>query len=527
MNETSEIIYTLLTSKSALSSISFSSDDNQENKGGGCNPRQVHASCPCCDSELTNLEHLPTLSGPTSCINNLDKSATSRLTASSSLFNQSQTTLDFVSIKPSVTTQGKLVARVLPMQHGDYDTQKSMARMDPAPLINSLSLQEKDNTAESRNSPDHSSLVDHGELQLVETPPTSDNPSSVVALDLYLIRSEYIQDPKNHLHSENCNCHQAQEHLIETLINSVDLSRNNSSHVGFTHAQPRSNMPRENIFHLHMNRSSNESAARTLRRLEVSTTRKLKEMHPGSKKCIEENLSFLKTGQSLCKLITLESVDNENEQQDGALLDELGEGEDDTDGYSCCVSNMIDVSELSSRDMWHKCAIMKDTWKLAFAIPSAIIPWRLQPNTSASLTMQPISMEWVQLDIVPNPPTIVSSHTFENFTSHLFTGVPIALQTTILYATHAVIAWFADEELVLYDSNVYTPTISDVGKRISVLITPIRSDHNGEGCQEAYSFTRLVEPLPKMPIVELRQNWIHRKQEGTNYLRVMTVSSCV
>jgi hypothetical protein len=74
---------------------------------------------------------------------------------------------------------------------------------------------------------------------------------------------------------------------------------------------------------------------------------------------------------------------------------------------------------------------------------------------------------------------------------------------------------------------MYKPTAADVGKNISVLVTPIRPGHSGDGCQEAYSFCNAVKPLPMMPIVELREEWCRSRSVRSyteNNLRVVTVS---
>jgi hypothetical protein len=250
---------------------------------------------------------------------------------------------------------------------------------------------------------------------------------------------------------------------------------------------------------------------------------------------------------AFCKVIC--AADGDKEQRDGLVVDGCNEEEDDDkDGYRGYKRyNPVDVSGMSSGEMWYHCSNAVRTgkqWNIALALPSFIIPWKRNdvnenksnnPSASSSDALSPSSrLEWVKLDIVSNPPTLLSIQTFENFTAHLFTGVPIVLQTTVLYATHTIITWFVDEDMVLHNSNVYTPAVQDEGKRLSVLVTPIRPGHNGDGCQEAYSFTSLVEPLPTNPIVELRENWIHRKCEefsttgsvgGRNRLRVVTVSS--
>jgi hypothetical protein len=87
-----------------------------------------------------------------------------------------------------------------------------------------------------------------------------------------------------------------------------------------------------------------------------------------------------------------------------------------------------------------------------------------------------------------------------------------------------------DGKVVAHDSKLYAPSVHDIGKKLSVLITPVRPDHNGEGCQEAYEFVNAVEPLPLMPIMKLREGWSRVdvvKRGGGNNLRVLTVSALV
>jgi hypothetical protein len=539
------MICTLLKSKSGISSISFSSNE------GNNTPVEEREF----DVETTNqcvygLYHgkdwiepsSPCTSKPTAIDSDKSKSLSNGWNASSSVGNFSD-----LSVKQSKSAVGRLVGRVLPAEYRDYDTQKSMARVDPAPLIEVVSSRACSGDNVYDGCQPTSSSGDILDLQSVEIPPSPHDTTSVVALDLYLFRSQYLQDPKNHSHSTGCHCHQAREQLIQTLVNSVDLNRNNSSRVGFENTESKSTALHDNVFHLHMNRSAKETGVRTLRRLEVSTTRKLKEMHPGSRKNKEENLNSVHGDVSFCKVIC--AADGDKEQRDGLVVDGCNEEEDDDkDGYKGYKRhNPVDVSGMSSGEMWYHCSNAARTgkqWNVALALPSFIIPWKRNdvnenksnnPSASSSDALSPSSrLEWVKLDIVSNPPTLLSIQTFENFTAHLFTGVPIVLQTTVLYATHTIITWFVDEDMVLHNSNVYTPAVQDEGKRLSVLVTPIRPGHNGDGCQEAYSFTSLVEPLPTNPIVELRENWIHRKCEefsttgsvgGRNRLRVVTVSS--
>lgn len=506
----------LLTSKSGVSSISISSDD--EKKGNREERPKERKSISCCDPGW--VEPISRFSSGLSTCVGLEASDTSRLTnaSSSSLAcnpSSQKTTIDLDAIKPSMTAQGKLVARVLPSEYGDYDTQKSMARIDPAPLIRILSTWQGVSTEAGTFT--SSFKTDDDKLQTVAAPPSRDDTTPVVALDLYIMRTEFLQGRKNHSYLSCLNCDDVQDDLVHTLMNSVDLSRNNSSHVGFERKSNDTSL-QDDVFHLHMNRSSQETAARTLRRLEVSTMRKLKEMYACHKKKNNEyNMSLLCPCQSFSRLTDVGSKSIDTAEQSDGVVDELGDEEDDVDG---CRSH-TNLSEMNSVSFWYKCAARIDrNLKVELILPSDIVPF----STPAQ---PPSHLEKVQFDIISNPPTLLSIQTFENFTSHLFTGVPIVLRSTIIYATHAVITWFANDEVVARDSNIYTPSVHDVGKRISVLVTPIRTSHNGKGYQEAYAFTQLVELLPTLPIVELRQSWILSKDNptpsGMGRLRVLTV----
>jgi mRNA deadenylase 3'-5' endonuclease subunit Ccr4 len=119
----------------------------------------------------------------------------------------------------------------------------------------------------------------------------------------------------------------------------------------------------------------------------------------------------------------------------------------------------------------------------------------------------------VPLIIDPCPPTITKVTTFGSFEhSRLFEETPLVVEVGLLYATRAKITWFADAQEVCHDNCCYTPTKSDVGKVITVVVTPLRAGHDGKGCEEAYQYKRPVEALPSMPILSsLRDDFlVHR-----------------
>eukprot|EP00956_Cyclotella_meneghiniana_P031583 scaffold83301_cov25-Cyclotella_meneghiniana.AAC.1 len=430
-------------------------------------------NCTLSEKKNGNSYDVPSSNYETLC------NANAKSSSSNNINDTSSTTSNDVRsniIQPSTALQGKLVARVLPHSYGEYNTRQSVRGRvnDARELIQCLHNSNKTNCGVGSTVSEFNLMKGVGKLQKIES--IQHCSENVVALDVYLLRMDRGLKQR-HPNSND-----------PTLINHAITNHSN-----------------ENVLRLRMNRSSNESASRTLRRLEVSTMNKLKGMLPTNSKR-STNRTF-PSGETMCQLIRIGEYDKDVAQSSDS---------------KCRHYVPMDISELSSEDIWNHCAEQgNDNCKIALTLPSSIISGR---NSSSQ---QSSTLECVELDIISNPPTLLSVETFENFTSHIFVGVPIVLRTTIIYATHATITWFANNEVVYKDCHVYTPTLDDVGKRLSVLITPVRLDHNGEGCQEAYSFSRLVEVLPTMPIVELRQNWIHRKCESstgttTDRLRVLT-----
>ena len=501
---------------------------------------------------------------------------------------QSRSYFPALAKESSKTCEGKLMARILPKKHAEYDTRKP-TQTNAALFIKALSLwQSKNNTnpTYSKHGDDVRNGVPeqsrHCCQETIEQPP-SDDEESVVILDLYLLRSAFLDQLQlvDELgnYTVNMDSSHHREHNIHSLMSAVDLTRNynfgskpnsrekikdkttdlpSSCHTSQNgDITPRKGNTSKNIFHIHMNRPSTEQAARTLRRLELSTTRKLQTLHPfkgcgkrhQQKNGKDDNLARIHklSGSKLVLKNGGPLMDRETGKEDNEL-DSCHE--DDDTGYT-----EVDMSGWNSADMWRMSAnsnngaldsekaTNENRWGVELIIPNIILPWPDNddasnqdsknlvrsdditntnssnyisssssvtsfPSSSPSTTSSPSpSVETVHLDIISNPPTILSIQTFENFTTHVFVGVPLVVETTVLYATHAIVTWYVNAEVARHDSNSYTPTEDDVGKRISILVTPIRRGHDGEGCQEAYSFDNLVEGLPNMPIVELRDKW--------------------
>jgi len=141
------------------------------------------------------------------------------------------------------------------------------------------------------------------------------------------------------------------------------------------------------------------------------------------------------------------------------------------------------------------------------------VPITNNNNTKVSSTSR------IPLVLESNPPTITSVSTFGSFNdTHIFVNTPLVITVKSIYTTGVQITWFANDTQVCQDSICYTPTNEDVGKVISVVIIPYRTnDHDGKGCEEGYQFKRCVEILPTLPIMSnLRQEFItNRPMEAT------------
>jgi hypothetical protein len=135
------------------------------------------------------------------------------------------------------------------------------------------------------------------------------------------------------------------------------------------------------------------------------------------------------------------------------------------------------------------------------------------------LSQRPSSRLWIDsptenvsgiaLKLDPCPPTLLMVRNFDDFTANVFVGVPLVIETTVVHAIGALVVWFVGEEQVCFDSHSYTPKTADCGKKISVLISPVRHDQQ-HGPEEVYEFASLVLERPDLPILALRSSWLPR-----------------
>ena len=182
---------------------------------------------------------------------------------------------------------------------------------------------------------------------------------------------------------------------------------------------------------------------------------------------------------------------------DSDILEEEKESSDNImEGYESVKYDSVTINEMLQQ------ASNMNLEEYALSVPITGNNTKVSSSTSRSI---PLVLE-------SNPPTITSISTFGSFTdSHLFVNTPLVITVKSIYTTGVQITWFANDKQVCQDSICYTPTQEDVGKVISVVIIPYRTNdnHDGKGYEEAYQFKRCVEVLPDMPIMSnLRQEFI-------------------
>ena len=575
-----EVHACLNKSKSAISSLSFSST---ETGGEGCNIAEEKKS-----GDYTNpLLNTPTVKDHRKGAEKAPLGTTNKSAATPRLLVLSQVSTVFNTSK---TCEGRFIARIVPKRYAEYATHKPLAQKDPATYINLLESLRRHRHQEEGGG--NSGYINNQYQKQKEQKPVveSSDEESVVVLDLYLLHSAYFDDePQRSSDSIEDDCaieitqQRRREQRILSMMSAYDVTRNDSSHTrnnnslkssrrlqatciteedaisstltasendidttksisstitaeGYNHignaaCEELSN----NLFYLHMNRSSIEDFAnRTLHRLELSVTRKLQSFSPYINNNSNASIKRLNRGKegnlalinkSTTSKLILVDEDASSTNAEGIVCKEA-----DLTGWSSAGILQTMFSERNNNG----------SWAVALTIPKVIIPWNdadgedeVMPlpqdnsvcSTTSSAFFRPV--DTIGLDITINPPTILAIRTFENFTGELYTGVPLVIETDVIYSTRAVTTWFVNGQVTLHDSKMYTPTEEDIGKRISVLVTPIRPVHNGQGCQEACAFRNTVKPLADMPIVALRDEWL-KSHSGRCYLqnnlRVVTVS---
>ena len=242
-----------------------------------------------------------------------------------------------------------------------------------------------------------------------------------------------------------------------------------------------------------LQRDSKESALRTLRRLELSSQRKLEycknrfHNHSPQRRTSSSNMSMDDSNTSILVL------------EPNSFGDCPEYEEDDMDGY-----RRLSISEnVLSMDLWRS-LMHKSKTRLWMDV---------LPEKEAGMT----------LDVASCPPTLLTIRTFEDFTSHVFVGAPLVIETKSIHSDRTLVVWFANNKQVCFDSHYYTPTEDDIGKTITVLISPLRQDRP-MGYEEVYEFQNRVSRRPNLPILNLRSSWLTKnfQPRPSNSLRVLS-----
>ena len=249
--------------------------------------------------------------------------------------------------------------------------------------------------------------------------------------------------------------------------------------------------------HLHMNREASEAANRMFSRLEISAAKRISSVlsprTPGTGKAGKRN----KKGAGK-KMIPASRLFT----RDGS------------------VETTLNPEEYNAMDLCETLALKHNS--VDFQTDSIALELSVPNNTDVSAKEGSIDLEFT---VTSNPPTILGVQTFEAFSSKLFTGVPVVIQTTLLHATRAQVFWFVGHELV-ETSHKFTPRPEHIGKKLSVVITPIREGYHGKCFKEAYQFEAPIEELPFMPIVSpMRDEFTLVKrtaEERKSTMRMMT-----
>jgi len=223
---------------------------------------------------------------------------------------------------------------------------------------------------------------------------------------------------------------------------------------------------------LHMDRDPEESLSKTLQRMQLSIHKKLMAGRKGSGKRSKK------------------AKGNQQQQQQRAArapslwaVDESG-GEAQVDG------DVLD--NLTNAQLLEKATTTPYV---------ALVHHQALPQSQDELQQQ----EQIRLVLESCPPTVAEVQTYQDFGAHLFAGVPVAVRVSTRFAAACRVDWYVDRQLVQRDSSVYVPRQQDIGKTVSVLLTPVSSScPDGHGYEEAYRFPRKVEPLPENRILDLR-----------------------
>jgi exonuclease III len=226
--------------------------------------------------------------------------------------------------------------------------------------------------------------------------------------------------------------------------------------------------------HIHMQRHSSETLEKTLARMGLSLFKKLSE---STKHCHKRTRAYKARNTQLSCNATIWKVDSE----------------------SGVPTTPWDCQSLTNYNAWSEARYTP------LAIQISLVDVELSEMDGSSSVPQTLTFA-----VESCPPTVTTVRTFSDWESYLYPSVPIVVQTETMYKSdQCMVDWYVNGQLLQSNSHSYTPTEADLGKSVAILVTPIRKgQHDGAGCQEAYQFSTLVQPLPENLILSLRPKWI-------------------
>ncbi|KAL3807569.1 hypothetical protein ACHAXA_000694 [Cyclostephanos tholiformis] len=315
----------------------------------------------------------------------------------------------------------------------------------------------------------------------------------------------------------------------------------------------------DEIFHILMTRDPHEAMSRTLRRLRLSVQKKVGGKTRGKKmkERSRERGERVTAGRDKRNDEEVLLLKKRREKKKGGGSDVPGKmtqasHEDDDEGVMACLAywdGLLSNFYLPTCNPWNATLENRDLSPLergeiirighgsdeaAADHESCIMDGYELVNVDSTLTIDEVlrramifandiesyavsipierSSSRIPIMIESCPPTITRVSTFGSFgEGHLFVNTPIVVEVGLLYSTGALIIWYADRERVRADGPCYTPTESDIGKVLTVVIVPQRPGHDGRERKEAYQFKRRVEALPALPIIRpLREEFVNR-----------------
>ena len=262
----------------------------------------------------------------------------------------------------------------------------------------------------------------------------------------------------------------------------------------------------EPSMHLLMNRYSSELVSSTLQRVLLNIARKLKLHSSAGKKRISRG----------------ERPALENQQPKVWTVDH----------HTSELMEEIEVAELTNEELWKRAK----TSPMVIQLQLSVLDDRFSGKAEEALQVYNLLVDAC-------PPTITAVQTFEDFRAWLFVDVPIVVQVETIYASNSRVDWFLNGQLshitvadgrITNDNHCWTPKVADVGKELSILVTPMSSYstdgittiyHNGKGCEEAYHFLKTIEQIPENTILRIRRPWLQyntQPDRGQRRLRIVT-----